>query len=145
MDISDEQAVTQVCFDIQWHYALNITQESDSAKDMCPKTLCSAPQLVIEINLDALLFACTSLKLAALFGVDTDKQRLDSVHIFFNIRRLSHTGIFSRAIQKFLLNLKRHHAERFEGLEESLRERYPMDKTQSAFSMVKPTMAEKTL
>lgn len=145
MDLTDEQAVTQFCFDIQWHYALNITQESDSAKYMCTKTLWSARQLVIENNLDALLFARTSQKLAALFGVDTDKQRLDSVHILSNMRRLSRIGIFSRAIQKFLRNLKRHHAERFEVIDESLRERYLTDKALSAFSMVKPTVAEKTL
>jgi hypothetical protein len=35
MDLSDEQAVIQVCCDIQWHYALNITQEFDYGKDMC--------------------------------------------------------------------------------------------------------------
>ena len=145
MDLTDQQTVTQFCFDIQWHYALNITQESDSAKYMCPKTLWSARQLMIENNLDALLFARTSQKLAALFGVDTDKQRLDSVHIFSNMRRLSRIGIFSRAIQKFLRNLKRHYAERFEVIEESLRERYLTDKALSAFSMVKPTVAEKTL
>jgi len=145
MDLTDEQAVTQFCFDIQWHYALNITQESDSAKYMCTKTLWSARRLVIENNLDALLFARTSQKLAALFGVDTDKQRLDSVHIFSNMRRLSRIGIFSRVIQKFLRNLKRHHPELLEATCESLRERYLTDKALSAFAMVKPTVAEKTL
>ena len=145
MDLTDEQAVTQFCFDIQWHYGLNITQESDSAKYMCTKTLWSARQLVMENNLDALLFARTSQKLAAVFGVDTDKQRLDSVHIVSNMRRLSRIGIFSRVIQKFLRNLKRHYAELFEAIEDSLRERYLTDKALSAFSMVKPTVAEKTL
>ena len=145
MDLTDEQAVEHFCFDIQWHYGLNITQESDSAKYMCTKTLWSARQLVIENNLDALLFARISQKLAALFGVDTDKQRLDSVHIVSNMRRLSRIGIFSRVIQKFLRNLKRHHAELFEAINESLRERYLTDKALSAFSMVKPTVAEKTL
>jgi hypothetical protein len=61
------------------------------------------------------------------------------------MRRLSRIGIFSRAIQKFLRNLKRHHDSLFEAIEESLRERYLTDKALSAFSMVKPTVAEKTL
>jgi hypothetical protein len=52
---------------------------------------------VIENNLDALLFARTSQKLAALFGVDTDKQRLGAslaysqslrVHIVSNEDRI---------------------------------------------------------
>jgi hypothetical protein len=40
--------VEHFCFNIQWHYGLNITQESDSAKYMCTKTLWSARHLVME-------------------------------------------------------------------------------------------------
>ena len=145
MDLTDEQAVTQFCFDLQWHYALNITQESDSAKYMCTKTLWSARQLVIENNLEPLLFERTSRKLAAVFGVDTDKQRIDSVHIFSNMRRLSRIGIFSRAIQKFLRNLKRQQPELLAAIAPPLCERYLTDKALSAFSVVKPSVAEKTL
>ena len=36
-DLTDEETVDQLAFNIQWHYALNITEESDSAKYMCPK------------------------------------------------------------------------------------------------------------
>ena len=39
-DLTDEETVNQVAFNTQWHYALNITEESDSAKYLCPKTLC---------------------------------------------------------------------------------------------------------
>jgi len=145
MDLTDEQAVEQFCFDIRWHYALGITQESDAAKYLCPKTLWSARQRVIENNLEPLVFERSCLKLATLFGVDADKQRLDSVHIFSNMRRLSRIGIFSRTIRKFLRNLKRQHAEGFEAIEASLRERYLTDKGLAAFSQVKPTVAEKTL
>jgi Transposase DDE domain/Transposase domain (DUF772) len=145
MDLTDEQAVEQFCFDIRWHYALDITQESDAAKYLCPKTLWSARQLVIENNLEPLVFERSCQKLATLFGVDTERQRLDSVHIFSNMRRLSRIGIFSRAIRKFLRNLKRQHAERFEAIEAPLRERYLGEKALSAFSRVKPTVAEKTL
>jgi hypothetical protein len=145
MDLTDEQAVEQFCFDLRWHYALNITQESDSAKYMCPKTLWSARHLVIENNLELLLFERTCQKLATLVGVDTDKQRLDSVHIFSNIRRLSRMGIFIRAIRKFLRNLKRQHGELRELIDERLAERYMAEKALAAFSRVKPSVAEKTL
>jgi hypothetical protein len=145
MDLTDEQAVEQFCFDIRWHYALDIVQESDAAKYLCPKTLWSARQLVIENNLEPLVFERSCQKLAALFGVDTDTQRLDSVHIFSNMRRLSRIGIFSRTICKFLRNLKRQQAEQFAAVELALRERYLGEKALSAFSRVKPTVAEKTL
>jgi hypothetical protein len=145
MDLTDEQAVEQFCFDIRWHYALGITQESDASKYLCPKTLWSARQLVIENHLEPLVFERSCQKLATLFRVNTDQQRLDSVHIFSNMRRLSRIGIFSRAIRKFLRNLKRQHAEGFEAIEASLCERYLTDKGLAAFSQVKPTVAEKTL
>jgi hypothetical protein len=145
MDLTDEQAVEQFCFDIRWHYGLDIVQESDAAKYLCPKTLWSARQLVIENHLEPLVFERSCQKLATLFGVDTDKQRLDSVHIFSNMRRLSRIGVFSRTICKFLRNLKRQQAEQFAAVEPALRERYLGEKALSAFSRVKPTVAEKTL
>jgi hypothetical protein len=39
LDLTDEETVEQFAFNTQWHYALNITEESDSAKYMCPRTL----------------------------------------------------------------------------------------------------------
>lgn len=145
MDLTDEQTVEHFCFDLRWHYGLDITQESDSAKYLCTKTLWSARQLMMEQNLDPLLFVRTSDKLASVFEVNTGDQRMDSVHIFSNMRRLSRVGIFSRTIRKFLRNLKRQQAERFAAVEAALRERYLGEKALSAFSRVKPTVAEKTL
>lgn len=145
MDLTDEQTVEHFCFDLCWHYGLDITQESDSAKYLCTKTLWSARQLMMENNLDPLLFRRTSDKLASVFEVNTGDQRLDSVHIFSNMRRLSRIGIFSRTICKFLRNLKRQQAEPFAAVEPALRERYLGEKALSAFSRVKPTVAEKTL
>ncbi len=39
LDLTDDETVNQLAFNIQWHYALNITEKSDAAKYMCPKTL----------------------------------------------------------------------------------------------------------
>jgi hypothetical protein len=41
MDLNDIDAVKQLTFNIEWHYALNITEESDSAKHISEKTLWS--------------------------------------------------------------------------------------------------------
>ena len=49
--------------------------------------------------------------LAQVFEVNIDKQRIDSVHIKSNMRRLGRIGIFSESIHKFLVNLKRSHQE----------------------------------
>jgi hypothetical protein len=145
MDLTDEQTVEHFCFDLCWHYGLDITQESDSAKYLCTKTLWSARQLMIENNLDPLLFERTSDKLASVFEVNSGHQRIDSVHVFSNMRRLSRLGIFIRTIRKFLRNLKRQHAELWGLIAERFAERYLAEKALSAFSRVKPSVAEKTL
>ena len=37
-DLTDEQAVEQFCFNIQWHYALNITSPEDAASYVSHKS-----------------------------------------------------------------------------------------------------------
>ena len=102
-------------------------------------------QLIIEEHLDKLLFDNIADKLAAVFDVDTKNQRIDSVHIQSNMRKLGRIRIFSQTISKFLVNLKRHHRQLFDKLDETIIERYLGKKSQAAFSMVKPSESEKTL
>ena len=145
MDLNDIDTIEQLSFNIQWHYALNITEESDSAKYISEKTLWSWRQVLIEHQLDRLIFNNISEKLAKVFHVDTSNQRIDSVHIQSNMRRLGRIGIFSQTIHKFLINLRRHHANLFETISDPLIERYLSPKALSAFSLVKPSESAKTL
>ncbi|WP_321417433.1 transposase [uncultured Desulfobacter sp.] len=46
-DLTDEETVSQLAFNIQWHYVLNLTEESDGAKYLCLKTLWTFRQLMI--------------------------------------------------------------------------------------------------
>ena len=50
-DLTDEETVSQLAFNLQWHYALDIVDESDEAKYLCAKTLWNMRDLVIEIIL----------------------------------------------------------------------------------------------
>ena len=145
MDLSDKAAIEQLCFNIQWHYALNIPEESDDAKYISEKTLYTMRQLIIEHHLDKLLFDNIADKLAAVFDVDTKNQRIDSVHIQSNMRKLGRIRIFTQTITKFLVNLKRHHRNPFDSLTATIIERYLSKKSQAAFSMVKPSESQKTL
>lgn len=144
-DLSDRDAIEQLCFNIQWHYALNIPEESDEAKYISEKSLYTMRQLVIERHLDQVLFDNIAGKLAAVFGVDTKHQRLDSVHIKSNMRKLGRIRIFSQTTTQFLVNLKRHHRGLFDKLDQTIIERYLGKKSQAAFAMVKPSESEKTL
>lgn len=145
MDLSDIDTVEQLSFNMQWHYALNITEESDSAKYISEKTLWTWRQVLIENKLDQVIFNNITEKLAKVFNVDTSHQRIDSVHIQSNMRRLGRIGIFSQTIHKFLINLKRHHQKLFDTLPEALVKRYVSQKSLSAFSLVKPSESAKTL
>lgn len=144
-DFSDEETIMQLAFNTQWHYALDITEETDAAKYMSLKTLWNFRNKVIEKGLDGEIFSSATDKLAKAFKVNTDKQRIDSVHIRSNMKRLGRINIFARSIHGFLINLKRHHVEAFEGLPEVYKEKYLTEKAVGCFSMVKPTESEKTL
>jgi len=144
-DLTDEETVSQFSFNIQWHYALDIPGESDESKYLSPKTLWRLRHLVMKERLDVELFNQTTWTLARAFHVDITKQRLDSVHIRSNMRRLGRIGIFSQSIRTFLINLKRRHSEIFETIEKELVDRYLTEKAMSCFSLVKPSESGKTL
>lgn len=144
-DLTDEEAVNQLAFNIQWHYALNITEESDGAKYIAPKTLWNMRSVIIENELESAIFENITDKLASVFNVDTDKQRLDSVHIKSNMRKLGRISIFSSGINKFLVNLKRNQRGHFETIDERVVATYLPEKSLACFSMVKPSESQKTL
>jgi len=144
-NLTDEETVDQLAFNIQWHYALNITEESDSAKYICQKTLWNMRSIVVDNGLDATLFDHITDKLAKVFKVTTDNQRIDSVHIQSNMRRLGRIGIFTSSISKFLINLKRGHKELFDTIDEGIIDKYFSEKSLQCFSMVKPSESAKTL
>jgi len=144
-DLTDLETVNQLAFNQQWHYALDIPSESDAAKYMCPKTLWSMRQKVTDQELDTVLFQQVAHKLARVFAVDTSKQRLDSVHLKSNMRKLGRLGILTRCLHRLLVNLKRQHPELYAGLEPELLARYGTKKALSCFSQVKPSASAKTL
>lgn len=144
-DLSDEETVNQFAFNLQWHYALDIVSTSEKEAYLCPRTLWGMRSIVMEKGLDRVLFDKVAEVLAAAFDVDTDKQRLDSVHIRSNMRRLGRIGIFVETINKFLVNLKRQHGALYAEVPQELREKYMSEKALAAFSLVKPSLADNTL
>ncbi|RAM03222.1 hypothetical protein DO021_03840 [Desulfobacter hydrogenophilus] len=109
------------------------------------KTLWTFRQIMIENELDVALFNATTDKLAKVFQVNTDNQRIDSVHIKSNMRRLGRISIFSTSINKFLANLKRSHSKHFATVNTDVIGKYISEKALSCFSLVKPSESSKTL
>lgn len=144
-DLTDKETIEQVAFNEQWHYALDITEESDDALYISPKTLYNIHKLFINNNIGAAVFEKTTDKLARVFDVDTAKQRIDSKHIKSDMARLGRIGLMVKTINKFLVNLKRQHRDLFDALPDGLVDKYITEKALSCFSMVKPSESEKTL
>ncbi len=144
-DLTDDETVEQFAFNIKWHYALDITSDSDSHTYVCLKTFWTMRKIMTENDLYTPFFDSVTKKIESLFPVDTDKQRQDSMHIHSNMRHLGRIGLFVRVIKKFLTNLKRHHGKLFAALDMELTGRYLSKSQESLFSMVKPSQSGKTL
>jgi len=144
-NLTDKQVVEQLSFNIQWHYALNISEESDQAKYICEKTLWSMRQYAAQLEIDVDVFDAVADALADMFKVDTSRQRIDSVHIKSNMARLGRIGIFVRAITRFLVNLRRHHRRVWDRIDKELVQRYQGKATNGCFADVKPSESKKTL
>lgn len=144
-DLSDEEVLFELSFNEAWHYALDILGESDDAKYLCPKTLWNIRKLVTDNELDGVLFRTVTDKLAEVFKVEAGKQRLDSVHIKSNMRRLGRIGIFVKSLHKFLVNLKRQQQGLFDAIPSELVSKYLTQQAVGCFSFVKPSESEKTL
>lgn len=145
MDLNDYDTVRQVAFNIEWQYALNITEDIDKTKYISEQSICAWRQTLIEHNLDQIMFDNCSDKLALVFKVNTDELCIDPVHLKSNFRRLSCIGSFSQSINKFLVDIVQHHEKLFTSVPLQLRERYASSKALTSFLLVKPSESAKTL
>lgn len=144
-DLTDEDAVEQFCFNLQWQYALDVTNTSDAYSYVSLKSIWNMRHLMSEEGLYHDLFDTVCQKLADVFEVDFQHQRIDSVHIQSNMRHLGRISLFVKTIKKFLVNLKRHHKKLFPSLDADLRDRYLNKQQEAVFSLVKPSQSNATL
>jgi len=141
-DLTDEEAINQFAFNIMWQYALNVTDPSDMSSYVSPRSLWTMRDIVGRLGLEQSLFENVTGALTKLFELDPSKQRLDSIHIFSNMAHLGRIRLFVRTIRKFLVNLKRHHADLYQALGD-VAVRYE-EKNDGRFA-VKPTESARTL
>lgn len=144
-DLTDEETAEQFAFNIQWHYALDITKNSDKAAYVCPESIRNMRSIMTKYGLYDDVFQAVGDEFIKIFDVDPSLQRIDSVHIFSNMKHLGRIGIFTETIRQFMVNLKRQHKNEFNQLDQELRDRYLKKAEASAFSMVKPSESTKTL
>lgn len=146
LDLSDEEVMRQLAFDIQWHYAFDLPHASENATYFCPRTLQTFQGMALEEDVDQEAFDKITDRIIRVLGVDTSKQRLDSTHVFSNMKKLGRVGIFVRTIRGFLTELRREFPGLFEELiPQEMRERYLGEKEQGCFAKAKPSQVDHTL
>lgn len=144
-DLTDKETVHQLAFNIEWHYALNQHLEDDETKYLCERTLRTYRLLMMELEIDTVLFRLLTDTLLDQLNISTRKQRLDSTHIRSDMRRLSRIELFRKTIKKFLRVMSREHPRLLKkSVDVELVERY-LGKKKGYFSQVKPSEAKVVL
>ncbi|OQB35499.1 MAG: hypothetical protein BWY06_03128 [Candidatus Latescibacteria bacterium ADurb.Bin168] len=145
-DLSDEETQRALAFNLDWHYALDITDESDASTYVSERTLRNYRRIILDEHLAPILFDTFTDRLLKEFGVDVSTQRLDSTHIQSNMRKLGRVRLFATTIRKFLRKLSRFHPDVFAGtVSKELADRYLAKSSDSCFSRVKPSEVSRTL
>ena len=130
-DLTDEEALGSVDYDLRWQMALNLTPEEAHC---CQKTLHNFRAKLLGNEIAKQLFAGMTERMLQQLGLSVARQRLDSTHIVSNIARLSRLKLFCETLRVFLRKLRKSAPEQFELVPEQLRRRYlKEDGTDSAY------------
>ena len=120
-DLTDDDTLYRVDFDLGWQVALNLTPEDAHC---CQKTLHNFRAKLLGNDKAKQLFAGMTDKMLQRLGLSTARQRLDSTHIISNIARLSRLGLFCETLRLFLRELQKSAPRKFQKVPETLRSRY---------------------
>lgn len=142
-DLTDEQALYRVDFDLGWQVALNLTPEDAHC---CQKTLHNFRAKLLGNDHAKRLFTQMTDQMLTNLGLSVERQRLDSTHIVSNIARLTRLGLFCETMRVFLRDLKQSWPAKFEPVPISLRQRYlKEDGTDSPYHDAKSTETQRRL
>jgi len=120
-DLTDEQVLDALRFNLQWQYALAV-EAADA--DTCQKTLHNFRAILLASDRGRSLFVGLTEALAKLDGLYTFRQRLDSTHVISDIATLTRLGLFVETIAVFLRELRREAPDRLAGLSPGYAARY---------------------
>ena len=105
-DVSDQQALDTMSFDIRWRYALDIGDEEDS---LSRRSLVEFRRRLAakdpEMKIIRTLFDTIRDSAIDKLGLSTSNQRLDSTHIISNIRLRGRLALFTNTLNLLLKSL----------------------------------------
>jgi len=146
LDLSDEELTRAVALNLEFHYALDIIDNSDESTYISERTLRNYRKIIEEEGLAPIIFGTLTDEMLKAFKVDASLQRMDSTHVQSNMRKLGRVRLFVAAIQKFLRAVRRSQRKQFTtSLSSEFVDRYLAKDANGCFSRVKPSESSRTL
>jgi len=119
MNWTKDEALAAYRFHMDIHYALNL---EPVAHDLSIRSL--ERYIVLFEKDDLAKSTMEDIKLVDILGIEIDKQRLDSTHIFSDMASFGRTRLMGVAIKRFLTQVIRSNKDDYNSLEETFRNRY---------------------
>ena len=120
-DLTDEETLTALEWNAQWHYALDV---DPNEAHLCRKTMHNFRARVLDTDQGRELFDQIADGVAGLGKIDFGTQRTDSTHIVSNMMLLNRLGLFVKTIEGLLFKVERMDPKRVKALPEQFHERY---------------------
>jgi hypothetical protein len=108
-DLTDEQVLEQLEFNLLWQYALGITAQEAHT---CQKSQHNFRVLLMECDRARTEFERVTRALAEADGLSLGRQRPDSTHVVPNIAVLTRLGLLVETVTHFLKELRRQAPEK---------------------------------
>jgi hypothetical protein len=120
-DLTDEQIVDALEFNIQWQHALGVEPATAHVAD---RTLYYFRRKLMENERAQRVFEQVTQAMMKMDGLSAARQRLDSTHVISNIAVLTRLGLFTETITVFLRELRKEAPTKLAKLDSSLLNRY---------------------
>jgi len=142
-DLTDEEALGEVEFDLRWQTALQLTPADAHC---CQKTLHDFRRRLTAADRGRLLFETLADGMIRTLGLKVGRQRLAGTHISSAMAALTRLGLFCETVRVFLRDLARRRPERFAEVPAPLRGRYLRDDgTDTGFDDPRPSESRRRL
>lgn len=120
-DLTDEQVLDALEFNIQWQHALGV---DPATAHVAERTLFYFRHKLMENERAQRVFEQVTQAMMKMDGLSAARQRLDSTHVISNIAVLTRLGLFTETITVFLRELRRDAPAKLAKLDSPLLKRY---------------------
>lgn len=120
-DLTDEQILDALEFNIQWQHALGV---EPATAHVAERTLYYFRHKLMENERAQRVFEQVTQAMMKMDGLSAARQRLDSTHVISNIAVLTRLGLFTETITVFLRELRKEAPTKLAKLDSSLLKRY---------------------